>query len=138
MTFGRRLRDQWLLDPRITYLNHPTVGATPRPVLAAQRAIQDEAERQPSRFMLRELTAIVVGRRAPAARACAWQPTVVARFVGARGDDLVFVDNTTTGANAVLRSIALRLQVTRFWSSDLGYGGITRPPTSPRANGAHA
>ena len=29
------------------------------------------------------------------------------RFVGARPDDVVFVDNATTGANAVLRSIAL-------------------------------
>ena len=31
----------------------------------------------------------------------------VAAFVGARGSDLVFVDNATTGVNAVLRSLAL-------------------------------
>jgi len=35
MTFGRHLLEEWLLDPAITYLNHPTVGATPRRVLAA-------------------------------------------------------------------------------------------------------
>jgi hypothetical protein len=34
----------------------------------------------------------------------------VGRFVGARGDDLVFVDNVTAGANAVLRSLALRVR----------------------------
>ena len=104
MTFGRHLRDEWLLDPAITYLNHPTVGATPRRVLVAQRAIQDEVERQPSRFLLRELTAIVVGSlgaEAPRLRVAA---DAVAAFVGARGDDVVFVDNATTGANAVLRS----------------------------------
>ena len=45
MTFGRHLRGEWLLDPTITYLNHGTVGATPRRVLEAQRALQDEVER---------------------------------------------------------------------------------------------
>ena len=34
--FGRHLLDRWMLDPEITYLNHGTVGAVPRQVLAAQ------------------------------------------------------------------------------------------------------
>ena len=54
-TFGPAMRSEWLLDPDVTYLNHGTVGATPRRVLAHQRAITDEIERQPARFMLREL-----------------------------------------------------------------------------------
>ena len=125
MTFGRHLRPQWLLDPALTYLNHPTVGATPRRVLEAQRATQDEAERQPSRFLLRELTAIVVGaprQERPRMRVAA---DAVAAFVGARGDDLVFVDNTTTGVNAVLRSFPFA-PGDELLVSDLGYGGIAR------------
>ena len=55
MSFGHRMLEQWALDPEITYLNHGTVGAVPRRVLAAQQAIRDEIERQPSRFLLREL-----------------------------------------------------------------------------------
>src|ERR1700688_904596 len=54
-TFGRAMREQWLLDPRFTYLNHGTVGAPPRRVLERQQALRDEMERQPARFMLREL-----------------------------------------------------------------------------------
>ena len=54
-TFGPAMRSEWLLDPDVTYLNHGTVGATPRRVLEHQRAITDEIERQPARFMLREL-----------------------------------------------------------------------------------
>ena len=104
MTFGHQLRDEWLLDPALTYLNHGTVGATPRAVLTAQRALMDECERQPSRFMLRELTSTVVGQPRtdpPRLRVAA---DAVAAFVGAQGRDLVFVENTTTGVNAVLRS----------------------------------
>ena len=59
--FGRHMREHWALDPGITYLNHGTVGAPPRRVLAAQQAIRDEVERQPSRFLLRELAEIRVG-----------------------------------------------------------------------------
>ena len=55
MGFGREMLGGWTLDPSVTYLNHGTVGAVPRRVLAAQQAIRDEIERQPSRFLLREL-----------------------------------------------------------------------------------
>jgi isopenicillin-N epimerase len=124
MAYGRDLLDEWLLDPAITYLNHPTVGATPRRVLAAQRAIQDEVERQPSRFMLRELTAIAVGQKRTVKPRMRVAADVVAAFAGARGDDLAFVDNTTTGVNAVLRSFAWQ-PGDEVLVSDLGYGAVT-------------
>ena len=95
----------WPLEPGLTYLNHGTVGVTPRRVLEAQRAIRDEIERNPSRFLLRELTAkSSSGSRGRDSRGCAQAADVVGEFLGAPGDDLVFVDNTTTGANAILRS----------------------------------
>jgi isopenicillin-N epimerase len=103
--FGRRMLEHWALDPSITYLNHGTVGATPRRVLAVQQAIRDEIERQPSQFLLRELSAVTLGvapTHRPRLRAAAER---VAEFLGARGDDLAFVDNATSGANAVLRSL---------------------------------
>jgi isopenicillin-N epimerase len=125
MDFGRSLLSEWLLDPDITYLNHPTVGATPRRILAAQRGIQDEIERQPSRFMLRELTAVVVGQPTGATPRMRTAANAVAAFVGARGDDVVFVDNTTTGINAVLRSFPLE-PGDEILVSDFGYGGVLR------------
>ena len=128
MTFGRTLRDEWLLDPAVTYLNHPTVGATPRQVLAAQRAIQDEIERQPSRFLLRELTSVTVGAWRPEQPRMRAAADAVASFVGAKGEDLVFVDNTTTAVNAVLRSFALA-PGDEVLVSDLGYGGVTLAAT---------
>ncbi len=116
---------EWPLDPRRTYLNHGTVGVTPLRVTAAQRAIADEIERQPSRFILRELTEITVGQRQRELPRLREAASVVARFLGARGEDLVFVDNATTGANAVLRSFPFE-PGDEILVADLGYGGVTR------------
>jgi isopenicillin-N epimerase len=122
---GRGALRHWPLDPDITYLNHGTVGVTPRRVLAAQQAIRDLIEQQPSRFLLRELAEIVVGQprtEQPRLRAAA---DVVASFIGAAGSDVVFVDNATAGANAVLRSFPLG-PGDEIIVTDLGYGGVTR------------
>jgi isopenicillin-N epimerase len=124
-TFGRRMLAEWPLEPGLTYLNHGTVGVTPRRMLAAQQQIRDEIERQPSRFLLRELTAVAMGARhtgKPRLRAAA---EAVAAELGARGDDLVFVDNATTGANAVFRSLPFSAG-DEILVTDFGYGGVTR------------
>ena len=121
--FGRAMRRLWALDPKITYLNHGTVGAPPRRVLAAQRAIRREIERQPARFLLRELADVkqIEMRARPRMRVAA---DAVANFLGARGDDLVFVDNATAGANAVLRSLRLS-EGDEIVLTDPGYGAVT-------------
>ncbi|HTV01461.1 MAG TPA: aminotransferase class V-fold PLP-dependent enzyme [Luteitalea sp.] len=126
MPFGHQFLAEFPLDPEVTYLNHGTVGVTPRRVLAAQQALRDEMERQPSRFLLRELTApsTSVGlprTEKPRLRVAA---DTVAAFLGANGDDVVFVDNITTGANAVLRSFPFEAG-DEILVTDLGYGGVT-------------
>src|SRR5262245_53430034 len=122
-TFGASLRDRWLLDPAVTYLNHGTVGAPPRAVLERQRQIQDEIERQPAKFLLRELAdphAEGLGRTPRMREAAA----AVAEFVGlTAADELVFVDNITAGANAVLRSFPFQ-PGDEIVVTALGYGGI--------------
>lgn len=123
MTYGRHLRSEWLLDPAITYLNHGTVGATPRRVLEAQRAIQDDVERQPSRFLLRELAAISSGYPGGGRPRMRVAADAVGAFIHASGDDVVFVDNATTGANAVMRSFPFE-PGDELLISDLGYGGV--------------
>lgn len=122
--FGRSMLQHFALDPAMTYLNHGTVGAPPRRVLAAQQAIRDEIELQPSRYLLRELSEIRVGApraEPPRLRTAAAE---VAAFFGARGEDLVFVDNATTGANAVLRSLTLA-PGDEILVTTLGYGAVT-------------
>ena len=102
--FGHSMLEHWALDPAVIYLNHGTVGAPPRCVLQVQQKLRDEIERQPSRFLLQELAGIRLGTandRQPLLRAAADE---IARFLGAAGKDIVFVDNATSGINAVLRT----------------------------------
>jgi isopenicillin-N epimerase len=121
--FGRSWRGEWMLEEGATYLNHGTVGSPPRRVLAAQQAIRDEIERHPSRFLLRELAEVRVGGpRAEPPRVRVAAAEVAARF-GVPGDELVFVDNTTSGVNAVLRSFPFA-PGDEILLTDLGYGAM--------------
>jgi len=87
----------WLLDPRIVFLNHGSFGACPERVLQAQTEWRGRLERQPVQFLVRELES-----HWDAAR------QALAQFVGAAADDLVFVTNTSAGINTVLRSLSFQ------------------------------
>jgi isopenicillin-N epimerase len=89
------LTTAWALDPTVTFLNHGSFGAAPRPVLAAQSAWRDEMEREPVDFLARRLPVLMEGARA---RIAAW--------LGADPAGLVPVSNATTGVSTVLQSLA--------------------------------
>jgi isopenicillin-N epimerase len=92
---GAAIRHEWALDPDFLTVNHGSYGATPKSVLAAQDDWRRRMEAQPTRFMARVLPGAL--RQAAAE---------LAVFIGATGDDVVFVENATAGCNAVLRSLA--------------------------------
>lgn len=94
--FGAALRPLWRFGPEVVYLNHGAFGATPAEVLEAQAGWRDRIEAAPGPFLSHEYPALI--RRSADAVAAAF---------GARGDDLVFVENATAGINAVLASLPL-------------------------------
>lgn len=91
------LRKFWKLDERVAFLNHGSFGACPTPVLEYQSQLRDAMERNPVRFLVNEYP-----ERLSAVR------QQVAQFVNARSEDIVFVNNATSGVNAVLRSLQFR------------------------------
>lgn len=127
MSFGRDMLQHWMLDSSITYLNHGTVGAVPRRVLAAQQSIRDEIERRPSQFLLRDLSGHL-GVHKPQPSRIRKAAAAVASFIRARAEDVVFVDNATAAANAVLRSCALE-PGDEILVTDIGYGAVTKAAT---------
>jgi isopenicillin-N epimerase len=94
--YGSALRPLWGLDDAIRLLNHGSFGATPKEVLADQERWRARMEADPPRFFTQELPGLI---RSAAAE--------LARFVGTAPERLAFVENATSGVNAVLRSLSL-------------------------------
>ncbi|HAT34252.1 MAG TPA: hypothetical protein DCS82_00930 [Rhodospirillaceae bacterium] len=97
VNFGHAVRDRWLLEEGVSYLNHAGYGATPKSTLAVADEWRRRFEAQPTRFMEEDLF--------PALFDVLEQ---LAEYVGATPEDLTFVDNATTGMNAALQSMKLR------------------------------
>src|SRR5947199_1066814 len=95
--FGAAVKREFLLESGVAFLNHGSFGAAPSAVLEAAERWRQRMEANPDLF-LRE---ILPGELREAA-------AELARFVRARPDDVVFVDNETAGVNAVLRALAFR------------------------------
>jgi isopenicillin-N epimerase len=104
------VREHFLLDPDVVFLNHGSYGACPRPVFERYQAWQRELEREPVDFIGRRLPELLAAARAE-----------LAAFVGVRPDDLTFVQNATTGVNIAARALDLR-EGDEVLASDLEYG----------------
>ena len=88
--------DLFLLDPDVTFFNHGSFGATPRPVFESYQNWQRELERQPVQFVHRRLRPALQEARA-----------VLAEFLHTSVDNVVYVTNATLGMNIVARSLDL-------------------------------
>jgi isopenicillin-N epimerase len=108
------VKDLFLLDPAVVYLNHGSFGACPRPVFKAYQGFQRELERQPVEFLGLE-------RRFPALIDAA--RLELAAYVGAPPGDLVFATNASSALNTVIRSLPLAAG-DEVLLGDAEYGGL--------------
>lgn len=109
---SNNLRDEFLLDPDVVFLNHGSFGACPRAVFAVYQRWQLELERQPVAFLGRRLDALLATARAD-----------LAAYVGTHADNLVFVPNATIGLNTVARSLHLQAG-DEILTTDHEYGAL--------------
>jgi isopenicillin-N epimerase len=84
----------WLLDKEIHFLNHGSFGATPIAILNYQQSLRERIEKEPVRFLARELEGLLDEARSQ-----------LADFIKIDADDLAFIPNATVGVNTVLRSL---------------------------------
>jgi selenocysteine lyase/cysteine desulfurase len=92
--FWSRVRQEFLLHPGLIHLNTGTMGATPRPVIDAVAGWMYELEGDPASQVFGPLGARMEQVRERAAE-----------FLGARLDEIVLTENTTSGLNAVAQGI---------------------------------
>jgi len=90
------MKELFILDPNIVFLNHGSFGASPRPVMDAYQRWQYQLERQPVQFIMRGMLGELENAR-----------QILGKFLNASADDLVFVPNATFGVNIVARSLQL-------------------------------
>jgi isopenicillin-N epimerase len=109
---GTGLRDEFLLDPSVTFLNHGSFGACPRAVFERYQEWQLELERQPVLFLARRIETLLADAR-----------TALGDYVGAEPDDVVFIPNATAGANIAARALPLEAG-DEVLSTDLEYGAL--------------
>ncbi len=94
MTSLKRL---FMLDPRVTFLNHGSLGACPRPVFKAYQVWQRQLEKQPIQFVNYDLPGLEKETRHE-----------LGNYLKISPDDLALVTNATYGVNIISRSLSLQ------------------------------
>lgn len=104
------LKEYFLLDPGVIFLNHGSYGATPKPVFEAYQNWQRRLEHQPVLFLGRELPHLLRESR-----------VTLGNYLNAYADDLVYIPNATHGVNIVAHSLQLKPE-DEILTSDHEYG----------------
>lgn len=91
------LRNEFLLDSDIIYLNHGSFGACPKPVFEVYQEWQRVLERQPVEFLGRRANDLLLESRRR-----------LGDYLGVSPQDLVYFTNPTTAVNMVARSLSLK------------------------------
>lgn len=108
------LRQKFLLDPSITFLNHGSFGACPMEVFERYQGWQKQLEKQPVLFLGREIKELMQAAR-----------DTLGDYFGVQGDDLVYFTNPTTALNMVVRGLALETGA-EILATSHEYGALNR------------
>ena len=111
---NKTLGDMFLLDPEITFLNHGSFGACPKPVFKAYQDWQRKLESQPVQFMTNQVYSALEKSRVS-----------MSQFVGCDEDELVFFQNPTTAVTNVIFNLNLN-PGDEILMSNHEYGALVR------------
>lgn len=108
------LREQFLIRPDVTFLNHGSYGACPKPVFERFQAWELELEQQPVEFIGRRRVGLLSEARA-----------ALATYLNADADEVVYQPNVTQALNIVARSLPLK-EGDEILTTDHEYGALDR------------
>jgi isopenicillin-N epimerase len=119
----------------VTFLNHGSFGATPKPVFQTYQGWQQEMEKQPVEFLGRRITPLLAESRKR-----------LGEYLGAQAGNLVYTQNVTISLNIIARSLDLGTgdevlttdheygavdRTWRFLSKERGFKYINQPVSTP-------
>jgi isopenicillin-N epimerase len=91
------IKEQFLLDPQVVYLNHGSFGACPKPIFENYQSWQRALEFEPVQFITKKRNdAILVSKK------------ILANYIGCDHEDFFFLQNPTTAVNQIVKSIDLK------------------------------
>jgi isopenicillin-N epimerase len=108
------LKEYFLLDPEVVFLNHGSFGATPKPVFEEYQRWQRELERQPVEFLGRRHNDLMKTAR-----------DALAAYLGTAAENVIYSQNVTIALNIVARSLKLG-PGDEVLSTDHEYGALDR------------
>ncbi len=114
MTDHSNLKDQFLLDPDITFLNFGSFGACPKPIFADYQNWQLLTEREPVQFIAVNSAANLKASR-----------EALAAYINCDADDLVYVTNPSYALNIIAKGLQLN-EGDEILSTNIEYGALDR------------
>ncbi|MBA4277005.1 aminotransferase class V-fold PLP-dependent enzyme [Flavobacterium sp.] len=108
------MKSQFLLDKNITFLNHGSFGACPKPIFEEYQRLQLELENEPVYFIQKksaEYLKIAKER--------------LSKYIGCDANDFFFTPNPTFAINTIMRSLDLK-EGDEILSTNHEYGAMDR------------
>jgi len=108
------MKSQFLLDKNITFLNHGSFGACPKPIFEEYQRSQLELETEPVYFIQKKAAGYLKTARES-----------LSKYVGCKSVDLFFTPNPTFAINTIMRSLHLE-SGDEILSTNHEYGAMDR------------
>jgi len=93
----KQLKSLFLLDPEITYLNHGSFGACPKPIFDSLISWQKKLELNPVKHLAFDVFKYLENSRHE-----------LSKYINCNKDDIVFFPNPSTALNTVIKSLKLK------------------------------
>jgi isopenicillin-N epimerase len=108
------MKSQFLLDKNITFLNHGSFGACPKPIFEEYQRFQLELENEPVYFILKKQAEYLKVAKER-----------LAIYIGCNANDFFFTPNPTFAINTIMRSLVLK-EGDEILSTNHEYGAMDR------------
>ncbi len=94
---NQELKSLFMLDPKITHLNHGSFGACPKPIFNELIKWQKKLEMEPTKFLAFDVYDYLEESR-----------YYLSKYIDCNKDDIIFSTNPSTALNTVIKSLDLK------------------------------